>query len=289
MKNTIITGAAAIALAVPAFAGAPVTYVAPAPAPSNLGLSGNIGLAYQSQYDFRGATDVFQQLSGNEFANANEFDNVVAASINADYAFTENFSIVAGAVVRTLPDGGTDHNTYRAGLVWKQADCYSIEFGYQYQDLRGSFDGLGDGDFDELYLNLGTVCPWTGADINLFWAHSLNAAWEAPSGSGAYDLLDGDYIELSAHKSFELTDWAAADITLGVSYAMDYWSDESDFNNWYATLAFPLKATEYLTVTPYVTYTDGLGAMENTFNTSGANSLDEGDDFFWGVKASVNF
>lgn len=284
MKTTIITGVAAIAFAAPSFAGAPVTYTAPTPAPSNLGLSGSIGLAYQSQYDFRGASDIFQQME----RSGNEYDNAVVADINGDYAFTENFSIVAGAVVRTLPDGWTDHNTYRAGLVWKQADCYSVEFGYQYQDMRGTAGGLGDGDFDELYLKVGAVCPWTGADISLFWAHSLSAAWDAVL-PGEYDMLGGDYIELSGHKSFELTDWAAADITLGISYAMDYWSDQSDFNNWYARLAFPMKATEYLTVTPYVTYTDGLGAMDGTYNTSSPNSLDEGDEFFWGVKASVNF
>ncbi len=279
MKNTIITGVAAIALAAPAFAGAPVTYTAPAPAPSNLGLSGNIGLAYQSQYDFRGVSGVFQEIArGGELSS----NNVFAASINADYAFTENFSVVAGAVLRTLSDGYIDHNTYRAGVLWQQADCYSVEFGYQYQDMRGFYGGRGEGDSDELYLNLGAVCPWTGADVNLFWAHSLNEA----ASFGSFDLLGGDYLELSAHKSFELTDWVSADVTLGISYAMDYWSDSSDWNNWYAQLAFPMQATDYLTVTPYVKYTDGLGALESVYGLTG---LDEGDEVLWGVEASVKF
>ena len=283
MKTTIITGVAAIALAAPAFAGAPVVAPVPAPAPSNLGLSGDISLAYQNQYDFRGISGVPAQALSN-IGNVGPFggfdtDNVVIAEINADYAFTENFSLAAGARVNTLSDTSIDHDTYRVAAIWNQADCFSVEFGYQYHDLRTV---VGNANTDELYLNFGVICPWTGADINLFWAHSLGGL----SGFGtSTDYLDGDYIELNGHKSFELTEWAAADITLGVSYSIDYWSQGSDFNNWYATLAFPLKATDYLTVTPYVTYTDGLGATEDVFGSG----LDEGDEFLWGVKASVNF
>ena len=278
MKNTIITGAAAIALAAPAFAGAPVTYTAPAPAPSNLGLSGNISLAYQSQYDFRGISGVAADAA--HYYGDADTDNVVIAEINAAYAFTENFSLVAGARVNTLSDTSIDHDTYRFGAVWNQADCFSVEFGYQYQDFRTV---LGNADTDELYLNFGVICPWTGADVNLFWAHGLSGV---ESDFGDSDLLDGDYIELNAHKSFELNEWASADITLGVSYSIDYWSAGSDWNHWYATLGFPLAATDYLTVTPYVTYTDGLSA---TSDVAGFDMLDEGDEFFWGVKASVNF
>jgi len=281
MKTTIITGVAAIALVAPSFAGAPVVYTAPtpAPAPSNLGLSGDIGLAYQNQYAFRGVSGVAAAAVGS-FGNF-DTDNIVTADINADYAFTENFSIVAGAVVRSLGDTSIDHNTYRVGAVWNQADCFSIEFGYQYQDFRTI---AGSGNNDELYLNLGAVCPWTGADFNLFWAHALSGLGGF-NGIGSSDLLKGDYIELNGHKSFELTEWAAADITLGISYGVDYWSKGSDFNNWYATLAFPMKATDYLTVTPYVTYMDGLGATENVFGSI----YSEGDEFLWGVKASVDF
>lgn len=281
MKTTIMTGVAALAFAAPSFAGAPVTYTAPtpAPAPSNLGLSGNIGLAYQNQYDFRGISGVAADAVAG-FGNF-DTDNIVTADINANYAFTENFSLAAGAVVRSLSDTSIDHDTYRFAAIWQQQDCYSIEFGYQYHDFRTI---AGSVSTDELYLNLGVICPWTGADINLFWAHALGGL-DGFGGLGSSDLLDGDYVELSGHKSFELNEWAAADITLGVSFSSDYWSSGSDMNSWYATLAFPLKATEYLTVTPYVTYMDGLGATEDVFGSD----LDEGDEFLWGVKASVNF
>jgi len=232
MKTIIITGVSAMALVATSFAGAPVAYAAPisSPAPSNLGLSGDIGLAYQNQYAFRGISGVAADAVG-AFGNF-DTDNIVTADINADYAFTENFSIGAGAVVRSLGDTSIDHNTYRVGAVWRQSDSYSIEFGYQYQDFRTI---AGSGNNDELYLNLGAVCPWTGADFNLFWAHALSglSGFNGIGGVGSSDLLKGDYIELNGHKSFELTDWAAVDITLGISYSVDYWSAGSDFNNWY--------------------------------------------------------
>lgn len=284
MKNTIITGAAAIALAAPAFAGAPAPYVAPE-APSELGLSGDISLTYQNQYDFRGVSGALSDAAGLLTSGAPfsaDTDHVVIADINADYAFTENFSLVAGARVNTLTNTSIDHDTYRFGAVWK-TDCYSIEAGYQYQDLRTVVGNL---HTDELYLNLGTVCPWTGADINFFWAHALGGLEGDLMGTSvSTDFLDGDYLELNAHKSWMLNDWSAVDLTLGVSYSVDYWSQGSDWNNWYASLALPLAATEYLTVTPYVTYTDGLGATENIFGTG----IDEGGEFLYGIKASVNF
>jgi len=54
MKNTIITGAAAIALAAPTFAGEEVvaskTVIEPAAPTCNLGFTGDIGVAYQSDW-----------------------------------------------------------------------------------------------------------------------------------------------------------------------------------------------------------------------------------------------
>lgn len=278
MKNTILTGAAAIALAAPAFAGAPVTYTAPEPAPSNLGLSGDLSLGYQSQYDFRGISTVASDAAG--LLDGADTDNVVLAEINGAYAFTENFSLVAGALVRSLGDTSIDHNTYRFGAVWTQEDCFTFEVGYQYHDLRTV---LGSGDLDEIYANFGVVCPWTGANVNLFYAHSLDSLELDGFDTG---VLDGDYLELSATKTFELNEWAGAEVYAGISYGFDYWSTSDDFSSWYIGLGLPLKATDYLTVTPYVTYTDGLSATEDVF---GFDGLTEGDEFLFGVKASVNF
>lgn len=254
-----------MAIAAPAFAGE-APYVAPEAAPSNLGLSGDISLAYQSQYEFRGVSGIADDYFDDRYDSDSD---VFIADVNAAYAFTENFSLVASARIDTLlGDHLDDHERVSAGIRWT-AECYSIEVGYQHHDFNNFFGASSD----EIYAALGTVCPWTGADITLFYAHDL-------------DESEGDYFELSLKKGYELNEWASVTLGAGISYSIDYWddnySDSSDFNHWYIGLAVPLKATEYLTVTPYVTYTDGLNALDFDF-------VDEGDEVIWGVKASVNF
>lgn len=275
MKNTILTGAAAAVLAAPAFAGAPVTYT-PEPAPSNLGLSGDISLAYQNQYEFRGIGGTFNDYADDRY---DEDTDVIIGAINAQYAFTENFSLVTGFRVDSQrSDYGDDQEDFHFGAKWA-TECYSVEVGYRHLDFNEWFDNTST---DEIYVNLGTVCPWTGANLNLFWAHDL-------------DETEGDYLELNANKTFEINEWAGITLYGGVSYSFDYWErdssdyqdsdNSSDFNHWFIGLAVPLKATEYLTVTPYVTYTDGLSALEFDDGAYG----EEDDEVLWGVKASVNF
>ena len=271
MKNTIITGVAAIALAAPAFAGAPVTYVAPAPAPSNLGLSGDISLAYQSQYAFRGVSTLVED-------NADFFDedsDVLIAQINAQYAFTESFSLVSGFRYDSFREAATgDQEDVYAGVRWA-TDCYAVELGYRHLVLSGNLDPFFRSvSTDEIYAKGSIVCPWTGADVSLLWAHDL-------------DESEGDYLELSVRKAFELTEWASIELGAGISYSFDYWGDDysnsSDFNSWNLSLSLPLKATDYLTVTPYVAYTDGMDALDF------GGGVSEDDQVLWGVQASVNF
>lgn len=271
MKNTILTGATALALAAPAFAGASAPYVAPE-APSSLGLSGDISLSYQNQYEFRGVSGLFDDMADEYYDDSTD---VFIADVNAAYAFTENFSLVAAGRIDTLlGDGMDDHERASFGARWA-TDCYSIEVGYQYHDFNGF---QGNVATDEIYANFGFVCPWTGADLSLFWAHDL-------------DETDGDYVELSAVKGFELNEWASIELGAGISYSFDYWgddySDSSDFNHWFIGLALPLKATDNLTVTPYVTYTDGLSALDFDFGDGDVEK--EEDEVLWGVKATVSF
>lgn len=264
MKNTIITGAVAIALAAPAFAGAPAPYVAPEAAPT-LGISGDMSLGYQSHFEFRGFT----------IDPTDETTAAIIADINVAYAFNDNWSAVSGYRLDSFTQGGDFEQSY-LGAVYSN-DCWSAELGYRYVDMIGI-------STDELYLDLGVVCPWTGAKVNLLWAHDI-------------DESDGDFFQLSAVKSFELNSWAAIDLGAGISYSRKYWGrgddyaqsgNISDWNHWFIGAALPLKATETLTVTPYVYYNDGLGALEFEGNNS-VSSYSAGDEFIWGVKASVKF
>ena len=111
MKNTIITGAAAIALAAPTFAGEEVvaskTVIEPAAPTCNLGFTGDIGVAYQSEFYFRG-------LTGKNLPGYDKTQDTIIADANFAYGLTENFSFVASTTLRSMTDthrGKDDFNS----------------------------------------------------------------------------------------------------------------------------------------------------------------------------------
>ncbi|MBT8045171.1 MAG: hypothetical protein KJO79_09495 [Verrucomicrobiae bacterium] len=249
MKKTILAGAAAAALAAPAYAE----------------LEGDISLSYDNQYSYRGMNDLLSQVLGGSS------DDAITAELNAAYSFNDQWSLVAGATVTTISDGaGFDHDRYRGGIRYT-AECFNVELGYQYQNasIRGNSMDTG-----EIYLNLGTQCPLTGGDINLFVAHDV-------------DLLDGTYVELSLNKAWEVAESAKLDVTIGVAYSFDYWQNligtGQDFNHAYLTVGLPIAATDNLTVTPYVSYSQGFDALDP------AGPAEEDDEFTFGLKAAVSF
>jgi len=274
MKNTIITGVAAIALAAPTFAGEQIvtskTVIEPAAPTCNLGFTGEIGVSYQSEFYFRGLTG--------KTLDSKTADTIIADA-NFGYAFSENFSLVAATTLRSATGGmgqfGGNWNSYSGGALW-QTELYSVELGYQYHDISNSIN------FSEVYANAGFTCPWTGASLNLFYSYGLGGT------SSVNDLVaDGQFLELSGSKSWDLTNCLAVEFSAGVSYSFDYWSTQDTWNSYYVTLGLPVKATETLTITPYVTYTDGLGAMDQV-EAFGIDKTQE-DRVFWGVRASVKF
>jgi hypothetical protein len=250
IKTTMITGAIAIALAAPAYAE----------------LEGELSLSYQNEYSYRGQQKILSQGA----AGANT-DDAITTELNLSYSINDQWSLVAGASIATIDYAGADHNRYRAGIRYT-ADCYTLELGYQdHNDF--SANGV-TGDTGEIYLNIGTECPLTGGNLNLFVAHDT-------------DLLEGTYVELSLNKGWDLSETVKLDVTVGVSASFDYWDNVygtgDDWNSAYITVGFPIKATDNLTLTPYVSYSEGFGALD----PSGVR--DEGDDVSFGVKASVKF
>ena len=223
MKKTMIAGAAAIALAAPAYAE----------------LEGDLSLTYNSQYNFRGINEIISDAAGLFGADT---DNVYDAELNLVYGLNENWSLVGGVNINSLSDTSVDHNRYRLGVRYTN-DCFSIEVGYQHHSLDQVLSGVGalpDLDTDEIYLNIATDCPLTGGRLNLFVAHDT-------------DQLDGTYAELSLNKSWDLNDKVGLDVTVGVSYSFDYWDDigglgiinsGNDWNHAYITVAFPIQAAD---------------------------------------------
>ncbi len=253
MKKMMIAGAAAAVLAAPVYAE----------------LEGELSLTYQNQYDYRGVNELMPQfLVG--------VDDAIAAEFNASYSLNDQWSLVAGATLATVSDGlSLDHNRYRAGVRYTTA-CYTVELGYQSQDLNiGGVFGAWGLDTAEIYLNASTKCPLTGGTLNLFAAYDI-------------DMLEGTYVELSLKKGFEINETVSVDLTVGVSYSFDYWENllgdtGNDFNHAYLTVGLPVAATENLTVTPYVSYSQGFGALDF------GGGVEEGDEFSFGVKAAVKF
>lgn len=273
MKNTIITGAFAIALAAPTFAGEEVvaskTVIEPAAPTCNLGFTGEISLGWQSDYMFRGLTGATIRHGGDGAEDS------MIAELNTQYAFNDNWAAVAGATVRSGMEthNSVGHDSFRIGGLWHN-DMFSAELGYQYHNVNYADNQ------DELYLNLGTVCPWTGANVNLFYAYSLDRDTE--------NVLAGDYLELSASKLFAINDCFGIELSGGIAYSFDYWSSNLDnWNHYYITVGAPYKVGETLTVTPYVTFTDGLSQMYPI--SVGAGQVDQEDQWVFGVKAAVTF
>ena len=262
MKNTIKLTAslAAFGLIQSAIAGEEMAAPAPAPAPAASALTGNISVGYDSQYSFRGVSGLLSP----------DGDDSVNASLNFAYALCDQWSLVAGTQLRSV-DGFDDHISYRGGVLYT-ADAYTVELGYQAHE-----GALGGVDTDEIYLNLGTTCPLTGGALNLFVAQDI-------------DVSDGTYAELSLNKGWDLSETIGLDVTVGVAYSFDYWDNGtdgtgSDWNHAYITVGFPIQATDALTITPYISYSEGFDALDATSYGLG----EEEDEFTFGVSASVNF
>lgn len=250
MKKLILAGATAVALSAPAYAE----------------LEGDLSLTYHSEYQYRGLTD---SIFGGE--------DTFSAGLNATYGLNGNFSLVGSANVNTLANNGRDHNNYSLGIRW-QGECCSLEFGYRYQDLQ--FGGVGGAanelNTDELYLQLGTKCPLTGADVNLLWVRDV-------------DTLDGDYVELSLTKSFDLCENYSVYVTVGAAAAFDYWTTADGMNHGFVNVSLPVQVTDNLVLTPFVSYTTGFSALENEVAKVVGIPVDEDDNITFGVKATVKF
>lgn len=254
MKQTIIAAATLTALSVPAFAE----------------LEGELSLTYNNQYSYRGVSGLLEDAA-NAVGLPDVTENTFDAAINLSWKLDDNWSITAGGNIHTISDSSIDHNRYRAGVRYT-AECYHVELGYQSQDFRTI---LGNVETGEIYLNIGSDSLIRGIDLNLHVAHDV-------------DVLEGTYVELSGHKSWEVADRTSLGLTVGVSYSFDYFENlvgsGNAWNNAYATLSLAYQATETLTITPYVTFSAGFDALE----VQGFN-VEEEEEVVFGVEASVSF
>jgi hypothetical protein len=111
-------------------------------------------------------------------------------------------------------------------------------------------------------------------DLELAW-------WSDVKGDGfdEDELRFGHYAELKAGRSVELKSWLRVDLSVGVSYAIDYYGSDG-WNHAFATLDFPIRLAEALTLAPYV---GGTLALE------GLKDAGERDQFLAGIRLSLAF
>jgi len=256
MKKTIIAAATMAALAAPAYAE----------------IEGDLSLTYNSQFNYRGVNGILSDAAGS-FGAGDITDDTFETELNAAWKLNDQWSLVAGVSIHTLTDASVDHDRIRGGVRYT-AECFTLELGYQHQDLRTL---LGNIDTGEIYLNVGTQLDAIGADINLHIAHDI-------------DQLEGTYVELSGHKAWEISERSSIGVTVGVSYSFDYWDNVigtgNDWNHAYITLSLDYKATDHLTVTPFVTFSQGFDALDASALAPG---IEEEDEVTFGLRASVSF
>jgi hypothetical protein len=258
--NHSIQGAAilgSLALAASAFAGTPVTtgkgVTPPAPPAPAAGLFDTVGatvdVGYDTHYFFRGFLISEQNVWGQ-----------VALSL----PLAEKLSLGLGAWYTSSADISYDELDLNAGLSY---DAGFAKFGVGYTHYE-FFDGsAGDGNGFDNADEVGATVSVPLGPVNL--------------GAGYYyDFeADGSYIEAGIDAPIAVTDNFSIVPAALISYGVNYYSDETDFQHIKLALSFPIKLTATATLTPYVAGNIALDTTEEFTD----------DEIYGGVKLSVSF
>ena len=257
--TTSVQGAAilgSLALAASAFAGTAVStgkgVVAPAP-PAPTGLFDSVGatvdLGYETHYFFRGFLISEQNVWGQ-----------VAVSV----PLATNLSLGLGAWYTSSADISYDELDLNGGFSY-DAGFAKIGVGYtHYEFLDGSAgEGNGFDSAEEVGLTLGAAA----GPVNLGFGYY-------------YDFeAEGSYLEFGVDAPIAVTDNFSIVPSALISYGVDYYSTEADFQHIKLALAFPVKLTATATLTPYVAGNIALDTTEDFTD----------DEIYGGVKLSVSF
>jgi len=265
-----------------ATAGAPP--VTPMPiVKSTGGLEGEINVGYTNMYEFR-FVDVGQDL--------------VSAGADVAYDFGNGWAINAGAwygsTSDTKPFG-------RGAGSFNELDLYA-----------GLSKSFGEVDFEVGYIfyhfldKVAVPGGFSSLDTQEIYA---SASMQFGGGFGAnmtafYDIqrYNGLYVNTEATYSVELSHCLTLDLAAGVAWAdghglqasrgsalasgLTYFGGTVDgYQGYYLSAAMPWAATENLTVTPFMKYTNGdSDLLTNTTDVTGGQ-----DYFIAGLSLAVSF
>lgn len=269
MRNTyrLLSIAAATALlGGQAFAGtvsSPVT----APAAPESAFAGNIHIGGSSDYIFRGA-DLGQGLAEAGLDASYDLGNGFAISGGLWYGSIENSALGNLGPFVNIPDHYSELDLY--GQVSKDFGFLTANIGYiwyHYQDTdvrAGAFSQKLIDDAQEIYFGVSREIYW---GIN----GSLNYYWDVETDNGGYT-------ELALSKSFELQDRVSIDAGVKTGYLVE----EGGFSHITPQVVLNYKATETVTISPYVAYAVELDELDQIAGP-------QHNYLFGGVKLSVSF
>jgi len=241
-------------------------------------IEGELHAGYNSQYIFRGldlGTDMIE-AGGDVSTSWNGLD----LSAGVWYASIQDGHFGNAGPVQ-LPDSYDEIDLY--GEVSKDFGFATAFVGYIWYHNPDAKVGVLGQDFkliddaQEVYF---------GLSRELFWGinGSLTYFWDIETDNGGYS-------ELSLDKTFKLHECVDLVTAAKVGYSVE----EGQHQHTTLSATFNIKASDTLTISPYVAYSFQGSALEGV-NTNPASKFipfapinDQRDQFFGGVKVAVTF
>lgn len=245
-------------------ASAPVS----APAAPESAFAGTVHIGGNSDYIFRGA-DLGDGMAEAGLNLSYDLGNGFAVSGGLWYASIENSAYGNLGTFATVPDHYSELDLF--AQVSKDFGFLTANIGYiwyHYQDTElqaGNFSHKFIDDQQEIYFGVSREIYW---GIN----GSLNYYWDVEGDNGGYT-------ELALSKNFAIQDRVSIDAGVKTGYLFE----EGGFSHITPQVALNYKATETVTISPYVAYSVELNKLEDLTGKSEHNYL------FGGVKLSVSF
>ncbi len=222
---------------------------------------------YHSIYEFR----------GNDFG-----DNLTSGSVDLSYDLGQGYTLSGGIWYGDINDGaGTSFEEvdYYVGLS-KSFGPVDLSIGYTYYAFP---DSTGT-DSQEWYVSAAT---------ELAYGIGFSATFYDDFDQSSQDTVEGEYLEFTFSKSFELCACASLDLEAGIALSFNYQNDVDGtgldgYSHHYLSAAIPYALSDKFTVTPYIKYVGVSDNFANNANSSRPGGASE-DLLLGGVSLSYSF
>ena len=218
-------------------AGSPASPSSADEADEPTGLEWELSTGFDTHYMFRG--ERFQR-------------NTPWAQISLDVPLSESLSLNLVPWFCVAP-GAEYHEFDFNGTLTYGLGSYELDLGYALYYYPRGVEGYGLGQGDEQEFSLGV-----SRELGTLSA-SVLAVYSLPR--------DGFYYEALLEQPYEFNDFFSLKLVALVGFDNHYFGDGMDWNHAMATLEAPVKFTESLILTPYVSYNVPWGHLDYEPNT----------------------